>query len=288
MPNTNIKDLLSEATARLRAAGCDTPRLDAEVLLAFAMGKERIWLFAHDDELPPASAARNFQDYAGRRASREPLAYIIGRKEFYGRAFAVNPHVLIPRPETELLVEETVRLAMQRFPNDTFSIADIGTGSGCIAVSLAASLPSAHIYAVDASPEALRVAVQNAQRWQMNERISFLAGDGTAPLADRVDILVSNPPYLTTSEYKHTAPEIRLYEPSLALTAGEDGLAVIRPLLQSAPERLRPGGLLLMEIGARQGEAVLKIAALVFPVATRRLVKDLAGHERVLEIMTQE
>ena len=304
----NVKSILETAIHRLAAAGCDTPRLDAELLLAHRLGQERTWLYLHLSDPLDENQANKFEALLHRREQREPVAYIIGRKEFFGLEFEVNPQVLIPRPETELLIETALQIYDLRFThrgplapiydlnlnpnlnsqftihNSQFTIADIGTGSGCIAIALAKNLPSASILAIDASPEALQLARRNAERHEAAGRIIFRQGDLLASLAEPVDLIVSNPPYVSRPELAVAMPEVRQYEPRQALDGGEDGLELIRRLLPQAKEKLNPDGHLLVEIGSTQGQAVTQLAKIHFPQANIQIKKDLAGLDRLLVV----
>ncbi|NJN95884.1 MAG: peptide chain release factor N(5)-glutamine methyltransferase [Anaerolineales bacterium] len=288
----NVKTVLEKAIHRLAAAGCDTPRLDAEVLLAHSLGRERTWLYLHFSDPLDENQVNNFETLLRRREQREPVAYIVGCKAFFGLDFEVNPHVLIPRPETELLVEIALDWRLEIGDSRIFnlqspiSMADIGTGSGCIAVALAKHLPDACVFAVDTSPEALLLARRNAERNEMADPITFLQGDLLEPLPEPVDLIVSNPPYVSRSELATAMPEVSRYEPRLALDGGEDGLDVIRLLLPQAREKLKPGGALLIEIGSTQGPAVVQLAQTHFPGAAVEVKKDLAGLDRLLVVKT--
>jgi release factor glutamine methyltransferase len=279
-----IRDLLAAAGERLRAAGSDTPRLDAELLLAHALGVDvdRTWLYVHALEPAPAE---QFERLLQRREDRCPVAYITGEKEFFALPFEVNRHVLIPRPETELLVETALRSpsAHRRSP----IILDVGTGSGCVAVALAKHLQSSFVVAIDTSVDALGVARRNAARHQLLSQVAFVQGDLLGPIAGPVDLIVSNPPYLSRTELQATAPEVQAYEPTLALDGGPDGLAVIRRLLAQAASRLTAGSTLLVEIGAKQGAAALCLAQAHFPQAAIAIKPDLAGRDRVLVVEVQ-
>lgn len=284
-----LAEVLAQATHQLHSAGCDTPRLDAEVLLGHVLQRNRAWILAHSREALPKATQAQFLALTKRRSQREPVAYITGLKAFYGLDFAVDATVLIPRPETELLIETalevcrdsmlTSRLTTQK-ANESRHIADVGTGSGCIAVTLATHLPQAHIYAIDVSPQALTVALRNAQQHRTTHRITWLQGSLLDSLPHPVDVIASNPPYVSTPELAHTSPEIQQYEPHLALDGGNDGLDIIRHLLEHAPAHLNPGGYLLVEIGAGQGPAVRALAQARFSHVTIR--RDLAGHDRLL------
>jgi len=311
-PSSTVGGALRSAASELAlvtvAPRHDIPRMEAEVLLAYVLGTSRAVLIAHPERpLTPAQLDR-YQALVRRRAVDYPLPYLTGRLEFYGLEFEVTPEVLIPRPETETLVE----LALARRPR---SAVDVGTGSGCIAVSLAVHLPEATIYATEISPVALAVARRNAERHGVAERVRLLAGDLLSPCPGPVDLIVSNPPYVSTGERASLPASVREYEPSLALNGGPDGLDVVRRLLAQAPAVLagplpaegtcpeadreavaegacpepaegRPGGALLVEIGAGQGEAAANLARTFFPQATVRVLPDLAGRDRVLEIQT--
>lgn len=298
-----IAEMLAWATEELRSAST-TPRLDAELLLAHVLGWSRARVIAHAAEAasPPQHAA--YRQMVERRQNLEPVAYLVGHREFYGLAFLVTPAVLVPRPETELLVDVALALARSRATDHRPStidenptpvnirsaivshrssviIADIGTGSGCIAVALATHLPGATVYAIDVSPEALAVAARNVARHGVGQRVRLLEGDLLSPLPEAVDLLVSNPPYTVLEGIDEG---VRRHEPHLALDGGPDGLAAYRRLLAEAPRRLRPGGVVLLEIGAAQGESVAGLARAAFPEASMMVHQDLAGLDRVVEI----
>lgn len=312
----SITTVLQMASQRLAAAGCDTPWLDAQVLLAHLLGKDRLWLYMHPQERLDKNQQDRFDYLLSRRERREPVAYITGCKEFFALEFQVNRHVLIPRPETELLVETAIQMvrdewlapnsagpgqaapvppktkpwsrAAKQDPAPKITLADVGTGSGCIAIALAKNLPQLSLYAIDISQEALAVAQQNAIRHEVSDRITFLTGNLLQPLSQPVDLIVSNPPYVSSLELAGTTllPEVSRYEPGLALDGGDDGLEIIRQLLPQTRQKLKPGGSLLVEIGAGQGQAVVELARTCFPHAGIRLKKDLAGLDRLLIIRT--
>lgn len=275
-----IAEAVREASATLEAAGVDTPRLDAELLLGHVTGEPRVRLRLYPDRtLTPAQAAR-FADLVTRRAAREPLPYLTGTREFYGRSFIVSPAVLIPRPETELLVEAVVNWGRAE---GATRMADIGAGSGAIAVTLAAELPAVTVFAVDISPAALAMTRTNAQLLQVAARIVCLEGDGVRPLQKQaitgLDAVVANLPYIPEGEMAALMPEVRDHEPSLALHGGDDGLAIIRRVIADAPSVLRPGGLLGLEVG--YGQACV-VAALLREAGWRevRVITDYGGIER--------
>jgi len=282
-----VGEALTEAVTRLRNEGVESPRFDAEILLADVLGTNRAAILARPDQRLTLKELTRYRDLVARRADREPLAYIVGHREFFGIDLIVNPGVLIPRPETELLVEHTVRIGRQleqrlATPSATLRIADVGAGSGAIAVALAAHLPQATVYALDDSPEALAVVAENARRHGMAERVHCLQGDLLSPLPCAVDLITANLPYVTTSEWQELAPEIRDHEPRAALDGGPDGLALIRRLLATAGPHLRPGGAVLLEIGASQGAAVIELAREHFPEAHLHLLQDYAGLDRLV------
>ncbi|HXW00555.1 MAG TPA: peptide chain release factor N(5)-glutamine methyltransferase, partial [Anaerolineae bacterium] len=258
--------------------------------------QDRTWLYTHPQFPLDDNQMNSFETLLRRREQREPVAYIVGVKEFFGLEFEVNPHVLIPRPETELLVETVLRISgwpmangewrmadlQSKIQNLKSKIVDVGTGSGCIAISLAKNLPDATFLAIDASAEALQLARRNAERHGVADRITFLQGDLLQPLTSAVDLIVSNPPYVSQPELVAAMPEVSRYEPRLALDGGPIGLDVIWRLLAQAREKLNPGGALLMEIGSNQGQGVAQLAKTLFPQALTWVAQDLAGLDRLL------
>lgn len=272
---------LRTATALL-ASSSPTARLDATLLLAHVCGVSRTRLLSEWETPLTADEQTQFAALVARRGAGEPVAYLVGHKEFYGHDFVVDARVLIPRPETELVIDLALATVADAAPS--LSIADIGTGSGCIAVTLALALPTAHVWAVDLSADALAVARQNVARHGVAQRVTLLHGAGVALLPNPVNLLVSNPPYTILHEVE---PNVARYEPHLALDGhGSAGLDIIAGLLQTAPPLLRPGGALLMEIGAWQGAAVLALARTAFPAAMLALHQDGAGRDRVLVVQT--
>jgi len=257
-----IGALLAWAIPLLAAVGIDTPRLDAELLLAHVCGKSRGWVWAHADTVLSTEETEHFRALCARRAQREPLPYLLGEWEFYGRSFFVSPAVLIPRPETELLVETVLAWARS---HSAARIADIGAGSGAIAVTLAAESPELHVYAVELSSAALALAVRNAARHEVTARITFLHGDLLQPLHNAgalpFDAIVANLPYIPEGDYAGLMPEVRDFEPATALRGGADGLDLIRRLIADSPAALRRDGLLALEIGIGQSETVRQLLA---------------------------
>jgi release factor glutamine methyltransferase len=283
---SSISQARHAAADRLRAAGRQTPELDATVLLAHVLGTERVWLYAHGDDTLTAEQETRYRELVARRAQGEPVAYLTGRREFMGLPFAVTPAVLIPRPETELLVEAALGQARARLARGVTPIAaDIGTGSGAIAIALAAHEPRLPlVYATDVSAEALAVAARNARELGVAERIHFLQGDLLVPLPEPVDLLLANLPYIMPGEAALLAPEVRRYEPHVALFGPDDGTGLIRQLLEVAPASLRAGATILLEFGYNQRGALEAFARQIFPHCAIRVLADYAGWDRLLEI----
>jgi release factor glutamine methyltransferase len=256
------------------------------VLLRHALGLDRTQLYQRlRDELPP-QADSAYSALLERRLRREPTAYITGRKEFYGLEFDVTPVAAVPRPETELLVEETLSIAHRRGHDAPLTLVDVGTGCGAIALALAAALPHAQVIATDSSIETLDLARRNAQRLGLTSRVRFLSGDLLSPLEERVDLIVANLPYCRTDDWDSLAPEVRCHEPRQALDGGPDGLRLIERLVRQAPAYRQPEGAVLLEIGYDQGETVRLLAQEAFPQAALEVKQDLAGLDRVVIIQT--
>lgn len=282
----NVREALREGERLLGTAGSDEAELEAELLLRHAMGIDRVHLYQRlTGALPPEPYAV-YRMLLDRRLAHEPTAYILGRREFFGLEFEVTPAALIPRPETEMLVELVITFARERFSDGRFSLADIGVGCGAIAVAIAHEAPGAGIVAVDVSKRALALARRNARRHGVEERIRFLHGDLLAPLQTPVDVIAANLPYVRASDWRATPPEIREHEPRRALEGGADGLKLIRRLIAEAPVCLKPGGALFAEIGDEQGAAALALARHAFPHARVEVKQDLAGLDRVLAVYT--
>lgn len=267
-----IRTALSQGAALLEQGGVDSPKFTAELLLACALRCERVYFFAHPEQELREGEQLHYGRYLHERLQGRPAQHITRRQEFYGREFRVGPEVLIPRPETELLVETVLKLR----PGARI-IVDAGTGSGAIAVTLALE-SKAHVMAVDFSRAALGVAAANAYR--LDARVGFMQSDWLAAIAsESVDVVVSNPPYIAETDRATLQPEVRDHEPAMALFAGADGLDAYRKLIPEAWRVLRPGGLLALELGFGQAEAV---AALVSNFTERQILADLASIERVL------
>lgn len=242
---------LTWTASYFRDKGIESPRLEAELLLADLLDLDRVGLYLNFDRPLNEEERTAFRDRVGRRSRREPTQYILGRTEFWSLPFKVTPAVLIPRPDTEILVEEALKLS-----RSGGSILDVGTGSGAVAVAVAKELPTATVVGIDLSPEALAIARENAGENGVGDRIEFRQGDLRNLPKTRFDLIVANPPYVKTGDFGQLMPEVRDYEPVLALDGGPDGLDALRALADQAPELLNPGGWLLLEVGEGQAEPV--------------------------------
>ena len=277
-----LAEALHAAQSRLREAGIDDAGLEAEVLLRHALDLDRAQLYARLHEGLDETHRADFQRLINRRVAHEPTAYIVGHKEFYGIDLEVTPDALVPRPETELLVDEALRVA----PDGPCAIADVGTGCGAIAVALATRLPQAVIYAIDDSERALALAARNVERFGLTSHFRLLRGDLLDPLPEPVDLIVANLPYVKTGDWEALPPEIREHEPRAALDSGPNGTEALERLLRVAPSYLRPKGRLLAEIAWDEGELLVEVARECFPRARVTIEKDLAGLDRILMIQT--
>lgn len=259
---TSIAAAILRGANKLRKAGVPEARREAGSLLAYVIERDRSFIISHADDPIAPEAWEKFIEFLDLRAQGKPLQYITGRQEFFGLDFEVSADVLIPRPETELLIETALKLVAN--PGAATFICDVGTGSGCIAVTLLHELPNARGMALDISPSAINVAKRNALRHDVSERLEFLVSDCFAGLANTgpvFDLIVSNPPYIPAGDLAGLQREVRDYEPHLALEAGADGLAIIRRLLTDAGDHLKTGGHFLFEIGFDQREAVESLLA---------------------------
>ncbi len=276
-----LRDLYRQASTQLAALpDVDEPNLEAEVLLRQALKISRADFFLNLEKPLAAQEKKTFQRLLERRLTGEPTAYIIGCREFYGLDFYVDRRALIPRPETEILVEEALKIA-PRFGGKP-TIVDIATGSGAVAVSLAIHLPEATFFATDVSAEALEVAAFNCRKHDVAERVRLLQGDLTAPIVEAVDILTANLPYVPTAEM-HAMPSAR-FEPVQALDGGEQGLDQIFRLIRQLDGKVKPHGYALLEVGFGQAHAVSVFAHDVIPGVDASVHKDLAGIERVITL----
>jgi release factor glutamine methyltransferase len=281
-----VKRLRAWTAEFLAKKGLEEAEKETSILLAHALGWPRLDLYMRQDEEPPEDARQRFRDLVKRRVEGCPTAYLVGSKEFFSLAFEVSPAVLIPRPDTEWMVTEFVRLAKEMAE---CSVLDVGTGSGCLAVAAARQHRAARVTATDISPEALAVAARNAAKHGVAERITFLEGDlfGPLPAGATFDFILSNPPYVADAEFEQLARDVRDFEPRLALSGGPDGFAVLGRLFEQARGYLKPGGYLLIEIGFAQEEAARARLAALPDYEVGKTVHDAAGHPRVLSIRRQ-
>lgn len=273
--NFHLKQAFDEGTSRLSGISAQ-PRQDAELLLLRVIHRDRVFLLTHPDTELTAEQAQQYEEWLRRRSVQEPVQYILGEQEFFGLTFLVTPDVLIPRPETEHLVEALLTRMPQ---NQPLRIADVGTGSGAIAVALAHVLPQTQVTALDISEAALNIARQNAETHHVADRMRFLKSDLlTAVSTERFDAVVSNPPYVAETDRDSLEPQVRDYEPSTALFAGPSGLDTYERLIPQANEVLKPGGWLLMEIGQGQQDA---LSGFLSGWSSVSFVDDLQGIPRV-------
>ncbi len=297
-----LRELLRQGAHLLAQTASDEADLEAELLLARALGLDRVHLYQRLPEDVSPEQEQAFRALLDRRLAHEPTAYILGHKEFYGLELEVTPAAIIPRPETEVLVELVVAFARERFGDAPFNVADIGVGAGAIAVAVAHELPNARVIATDVSQEALVLARRNAARHGLVDRIDFLPGDLFEPLqgsahpepkpggsrdsSRRVDVIAANLPYVATPAWEQLPPEIREHEPRAGLDGGPDGLRLIERLLRQAPAHLKPGGALFVEIGDDHGPAASALARDCFADARIQVKPDLQGLDRVLVVQT--
>jgi len=275
-----VLKVLRWTTEFFQKKGVRSPRLDAEVLLAYLLGTDRVGLYLDHDKPLKEEELAAFREMIQRRIAGEPVAYITGEKEFWSLSFKVTPACLIPRPETEVLVEEAIRAAADA-PHP-LRILDIGTGCGAVAIALAKELAESEVWATDRSPYALEVAKENVERHGVGERVRLVEADLFPKDEGQFSLIVSNPPYIPTEEVLRLDPEVRDYEPLEALDGGPDGLKYLRRIAEGAPLRLRPGGWLLLEVGKGQAEEVQRILVGegFSPVET---VRDYTGVKRVVK-----
>jgi len=276
-----ISDLLPELRSRLTPVS-QTPLLDAQVLLGHVLGRTRTWVLAHPEAHLSSVQEHTLRDALTLLETGQPLPYVLGHWEFYGLDFFITPDTLIPRPETELLVEQA--LSWSRTRSKRLRAADIGTGSGCIAISLALTASNVHVLGCDLSMPALLVAKANAHRHGVSGNVDFVQCDLLTPVRSQFDLICANLPYIPTE----TLHSLKVYqrEPELALDGGEDGLAHIQRLINGAKAALAPGSLLLLEIEASSGAAFISLARQAFPKADVQVLPDLAGCDRLVSVLT--
>lgn len=277
---TTIGNCVNRAARDFDEQGLASPRLDAEVLLAHILRADRSYLYRHPEEPMNREAVSAFQSLTARRLRGEPVAYLLGRKEFWSLVFEVNEQVLIPRPDTECLVEEVLKVSTA-VVSFGFRILDLGTGSGAIGVALAWELPHTHVVATDISPGAVDVSRRNAKRHGVEQRMTFLAGHLFTPLSGKFDIIVSNPPYICTTAYQALPVGVRGYEPASALLAGSGGTFFHEQIIAGCAEYLNEGGWLFLEIGSEQRQRVEALLAASDLFEKIRFRRDYAGLDRV-------
>jgi release factor glutamine methyltransferase len=277
-----VHDLVAVARQQLRAAGLagEEADLDARLLAQHVLGWDAARFFASAHDPAPPGFSEEYQRLLARRVAREPFAYLVGHRDFWNLTFEVSPAVLIPRPETELVIET----ALERFPDRgaPIDVADVGTGSGCLAVSLACERAAAAVTATDISADALAVAARNAQQHQVADRVRVTRTSLLTDVPGPFDLIVANPPYVPDEERRLLAPEVAGFEPPVALFGGADGLDVIRGLLEQAATRLRPGGVLIFEIGAGQSDPVTDLISASVRLKMSEIRRDLQGIPRTV------
>ena len=278
-----IRETLQQTHGNLESVGISDARLESEVMVMNVMRMPRQDLFSHQEDGVNAQQERELAQIVERRLKREPLAYILAYKEFYGVNLLGNSDVLIPRPETETMVEHALFMALMGMETTELVIADVGTGTGAIAINLAIHLPAARIYAIDAADAVLDVASHNIRAHNVADRIKLAKGDLLEPLLEPVDLIVANLPYIPPSRLPTLQPEIQ-WEPSAALDGGDDGLDLIRRLMSQAPDKLKENGIILLELDPEQVPAVEELSRQLFPEATTSIEQDLAHRDRVFVI----
>lgn len=277
---TTLGQFLRKTERRFAVGGIGDARIEADLVWMTILEVSRAELYARMADSPSDAEAQSAEELIQRRLRHEPTAYLLGHREFYNIDLLVGVGALIPRPDTEALVEEALRIAAG-LPAPV-TIADVGCGTGAIGLAIAANLPNAHVYATDLYPAALELARRNTDRLGLAERVDVLEGDLLAPLPGPVDMITSNLPYVESGEIPTLDPEVRLYEPREALDGGDDGLDLIRRFLVDVPCYLKPSGVLLMEMDPRQIARASAFAAEVVPGANIRIVQDLTRRDRVL------
>jgi release factor glutamine methyltransferase len=273
--------LLSWTTGFLKRQGSETPRLDAEVMLAHVLAWERVQLYTHFEQEVDEAVRTSYRTLVRRRAEGAPVAYLVGRKEFYSLSFRVSPAVLIPRPDSEFVVVEFLELTRDI---ESPVAVDVGTGSGCLAIASAHQRPAARFIAIDISQPALEIAQQNARTLGVAERIEFRLGNQLEPVAGEgpFDAIISNPPYIPTADLARLEPGVRDYEPHAALDGGASGLAVVAGLIERSAALLKPGGHLILEIGDAQESPVRSLIEAQPDYRLAPTVYDHTGHPRVI------
>jgi release factor glutamine methyltransferase len=281
METWTVQKLLDWTTDYFKNYNIEWPHLEAEILLAHALDIKRIQLYTNHERTVSQGELSRFKALILRRSKHEPIAYITNNQPFMSLDFFVDPAVLIPRPETEKLVEIAIEEAKQKDPS--LLITDIGTGSGCIAVSLAKFLPETKVIAIDSAEKAIKIAQKNAEFHRVADRCQFALGNLFEPLKEKVDLIVSNPPYIPSADIKTLETDVKDFEPVAALDGGKDGLDYIKQIIDQSPDHLNPQGMLLVEIGFDQGSHVKNMAQENKRYTNIEIKKDLNGNDRVLK-----
>ena len=280
-----LREALQSTNQTLRRAGIADASVETELLLGHVLGMSKTQLYIKPEKVLTSTEIKNLCHLVQRRLDHEPTAYILGHCEFYGVDFCIDHHTFIPRPETELLVEKAVDLAHRIYhPGKQITIADVGTGCGAIAISIALALPQAKIYATDISASALRLAEINCHRHAVDSQVELLQGNLLEPLPQPVDMIVANLPYIRSCEFRDLSQEIVNFEPTIALAGGEDGLDKIQQMLEQMATKLNYGAYFLLEIGQGQGEMLTSLIKNYFPQASIELFSDLSGIERMVKV----
>jgi len=284
-----LAQALQQSARTFSLNGIEDGHLEARILLQHTLKLSPAQLYTQPEQILSREQVKSLQDLVERRLCREPAAYIVGHKEFYGVDLYVDAHVLIPRPETEVLIEAALEFTEGctdhlSSPESPILIADVGTGCGAIAISLALNLPQSKVHATDISPPALEVARLNCEHHNVTEQVILLQGNLLEPVSEPVDLIVANLPYIRNSELANLSPEITDFEPRVALDGGDSGLEQIRRLLKQAERKIRPGGRLLFEIGQGQEKAVASLINHCLPKAEFEFIPDLSGIERAIRV----
>ena len=279
----SVREIIQRCHHELEAIGIPDARLEAEVMVMNVMRMPRQDLFAHQEDEATTQHEQDIQGILDRRRTREPLAYILGYREFYGINLLVNPDVMVPRPETETMVEHALFMALMGMESAQLVIADVGTGTGAIAINLAIHIPAARIYAVDLTDPVLNVASYNIHSHNVADRVTLCQGDLLAPVPEKVDLVVANLPYIPTERIHTLQPEVQ-WEPRAALDGGKDGLDLVRGMMSQATAKLNDQGIILLELDPEQMPVASEIALQHFPEANVTIEQDLARQDRILVV----
>ncbi len=279
----SVREIIQRCHHELEAIGIPDARLEAEVMVMNVMRMPRQDLFAHQEDEATTQHEQDIRGILDRRRNREPLAYILGYREFYGINLLVNPDVMVPRPETETMVEHALFMALMGMESAQLVIADVGTGTGAIAINLAIHIPAARIYAVDLTDPVLNVASYNIHSHNVADRVTLCQGDLLEPVPEKVDLVVANLPYIPTERIHTLQPEVQ-WEPRAALDGGKDGLDLVRGMMSQATAKLNDQGIILLELDPEQMPVASEIALQHFPEANVTIEQDLARQDRILVV----